>query len=1351
MTDANSSGANLHVKCAIHEKIQQKDLLSLLGVVVESLRVGDAVTDPETQVPKIYPDWLSREFVRERSVDGITPNGFYVHPLVKKRSDVENLQKNILTLKDVTDLFKSLPEYIDDKIKKKEYSDVEVLNPEQNELLDRLKADQSGELLRIDLNFLRGDSQVILSIIATLGENVRSGEKAPEVDITLPDQYKSLISGELNLAVSWEWVKPLVNDVVRAQLNTRVIFFDFDGTQRGVDVKEIRFFLNTWLKKLYDEYSQKFREKGTPLPDSRLFDATNKLPLYFDLDIWVELDADVAKFIAGELAKVIDEFLKTKTASGGIPGLQKDTKEDEEKEQVTANINKVEQVDELIKRFEDAGKSYRDETNRLTTILLPQFFAMHGIRREITELSSIDGANFGLVEREFRSELENVLRSLTPAELQLLSTKGASLEFRLIVLRKLYGKLSTNPRFIGSLTQYKENYISEIERRISTGEPLQNELKEINRQSNLPDDDFNRDLANKERSKRDDWIKDSSGQTNGVAELKEFSGLHNITQRDLKLLIARLAKDGSVDYDTLLRNLDVIIAERWSPEQLRHLSQGEAQAVFGMILPDSLRANSTTYNLFLQICAEYLYARRQHLADNYHLDQISRDNGRATDLASLAAAQTLAERYKDYGGGEAVIVARASDTTTVNSYRSDIAVGVKAIHAETKEQRKESIDSRQKSLSDQYNATTTIEGKRKLLASLGVLTLDIDDVQNDETAQIALLQSLFEEAMQADYNDQIVALDEISFYEDEDGGYVQEGGLEEEPTQRRAVPNRYGQPGARSLMKGALNLRNKFKAAKKRIKQAKRVLNPVKKSLEEFEKAALTPFLGPLAQNKYTRRGSVVALAAMVLDTINIMQHSFTGMIGGLVGMGTGGLITGASGVLLTGGPWGALFAVPGGIVGAWTGAHAGAAMFGQTVPTLSLGSSSVAAGSGVGSGAAALNKGAAKVALTGAEGQTGGLGSGASTALASGGYVVGTIVVATATIAGALQVPAIQTLNSSGLESRYVSIRKTTTGENSYPTAVPGQITYQIYLSAKDTYQIDLQNFQDTFTIKVNTDKNTGTPAELSCDSQLNMDTARTKQFTAADGEVLLGECTVPLNESYHDSSILNEITIQFAVSENGVPVSNEKPNLNCGENDTTFCAMTSLNICLGECPAAKQGCWPTTGNVTQPPYGGFSHSVVDAYDIGAPLGTPVYATFEGEAYAFDTNDPEATNQGLIFRSRDGSISRIYGKHVLLVANEGFVLLYGHMSEHGEKMVLGDKTHVVPGDVVGYVGNSGSTLAFPMGNHLHYEYRVPSGGTWKTVIPGAPQDPLTNIVPGDAPGERFVYVKGKSVTTCYP
>jgi|GEM_PF-918262 len=1352
MTDANTSAAKaLHEKCAIHHSIQQKDLLNLLGAVVESLRVGDAVTDPETQVPKIYSDWLSLEFVRERSEGGITPNGFYIHPLIKKRSDAENLRLNILTLEDVADLFKSLPDFIDEKIKKNEYSNVDVLNEEQNQLLDRLKADQNGELVKRDLNFLRDDSRVLLSVVATLGANVKEGEKAPEINITLPDQYKSLLNGTLSVPTSWEWVKPLVADVVKAELSTRVIFFDFDGSSIGVDVKEIRFFLNSWLKKLYDEHAENFRVKGTPLPESRLFDATNKLPLYFDLDIWVELDRDIAKFIAGELGDVIEKYLTSKGGGAGLPVFEKKTTEEEEtKENVTKNVRKVEDVDDLIKKFEQAGKSYADETNRLTTILLPQFFAMHGIRKDIEYLSSIDGGNFRQVEREFRLELENVLRSLSPTELQLLSTRGASLEFRLIILRKLYGKLSTNPRFIGSLTQYKENYVEEIERRISKGEPLQSELKELNIQANLPDDAFERALESQQRSPRNDWLKDDTLQTKGVGELAEFSNLHELTQRDFQMLVSRLTSSGSIDYDTLIRNLDVIIAERWSPEQLRHLDPGQAQAVFGMILPDSIKGNSEVYRLFLQLCAEYLYARRQRLADHYQLDQISRESSSHGDLASLAEARELADRYKEYGGGEAVIVARASDSTRVSSYSSSIATGVKAIHDETKEARKQGIDARHTDLEKKFSSETTISGKRKLLASLGVLTPDIDNVNNDEAAQFALLRSMYEEAMGNDYYDQVEGLDSMSYYEDEDRAYVQEGSDEADPSgqpQRRPTPQRYGQPGARSLMKGALNLKNKYKTAKDRIKKAKKAAKAAKKALkrvddtmDKVEKVALAPFLGPLAMNKWVRRGAVGALIGMVLDTINLMQHSLGASIGGFFGgVGVGGITFFAGG---------GLFAVPAGIVGTWMGARAGAALESSItgVPVAQMGMTPAATLPAVTLPAVSTGLGGTSLAKGGTSSQAalGGTAqpsrvAGARSAVAAGSYIGGTMVIATATIAAGLQAPPIATLNASGLESRYVSIRKTTTSATSFPGAVPGQITYQIFLQAKDNYQIELQNFQDDFTIKVNSELNDGSPAELSCDSQMNMDTAVTKTFSSTDGEVLLGECTVPLDETYHDSSILNEVTVQFKVFENGTEIPNPEPNLGCGESNTTFCAMTALNICLGECPAGQQGCWPTSGKLTQPPYGEYSHSVVDAMDIGAPVGRTIYAPFNGTAYAFDTNSDEPGNQGLVFRKSDGSVSRIYGKHVLLVTDQGFVLLMAHMSQHGSLLSLGQGVQVSAEDVIGYVGNSGSTAAFPMGMHLHYEYRVPSGGTWKSVIPGAPQDPLSGIVPGIDGGD-FVY-----------
>jgi murein DD-endopeptidase MepM/ murein hydrolase activator NlpD len=81
---------------------------------------------------------------------------------------------------------------------------------------------------------------------------------------------------------------------------------------------------------------------------------------------------------------------------------------------------------------------------------------------------------------------------------------------------------------------------------------------------------------------------------------------------------------------------------------------------------------------------------------------------------------------------------------------------------------------------------------------------------------------------------------------------------------------------------------------------------------------------------------------------------------------------------------------------------------------------------------------------------------------------------------------------------------------------------------------------------------------------------------------------------------------------------------------------------------------------------------------DFAAPIGTPIYATGDGEVT-------------LVRNSLSG-----YGKQVEISHGFGFKTKYAHMSKYIVKM--GQK--VKRGEIIGYIGNTGAST----GPHLHYE-----------------------------------------------
>ncbi len=81
---------------------------------------------------------------------------------------------------------------------------------------------------------------------------------------------------------------------------------------------------------------------------------------------------------------------------------------------------------------------------------------------------------------------------------------------------------------------------------------------------------------------------------------------------------------------------------------------------------------------------------------------------------------------------------------------------------------------------------------------------------------------------------------------------------------------------------------------------------------------------------------------------------------------------------------------------------------------------------------------------------------------------------------------------------------------------------------------------------------------------------------------------------------------------------------------------------------------------------------------DFTAPQGTPIYATGDGKI-------------AKVRRSRRG-----YGNHVIVDHGYGYQTLYAHMT----KYIVYRGQKVKRGEIIGYVGNTGTSVA----PHLHYE-----------------------------------------------
>jgi murein DD-endopeptidase MepM/ murein hydrolase activator NlpD len=112
---------------------------------------------------------------------------------------------------------------------------------------------------------------------------------------------------------------------------------------------------------------------------------------------------------------------------------------------------------------------------------------------------------------------------------------------------------------------------------------------------------------------------------------------------------------------------------------------------------------------------------------------------------------------------------------------------------------------------------------------------------------------------------------------------------------------------------------------------------------------------------------------------------------------------------------------------------------------------------------------------------------------------------------------------------------------------------------------------------------------------------------------------------------------------------------------------------------------------------------------DIGAPIGTPVFAAADGVVFSVDNND----------RSQWSRYQ--YGKYILIKHQNNLATIYGHLS----RQIVREGDSVKRGDLIGYVGSTG----YATGPHLHFgAYWAPSV-VLKTIPPAAGLVPIGVIV----------------------
>ncbi len=270
---------------------------------------------------------------------------------------------------------------------------------------------------------------------------------------------------------------------------------------------------------------------------------------------------------------------------------------------------------------------------------------------------------------------------------------------------------------------------------------------------------------------------------------------------------------------------------------------------------------------------------------------------------------------------------------------------------------------------------------------------------------------------------------------------------------------------------------------------------------------------------------------------------------------------------------------------------------------------------------------------------------------------------------------------------SEYLEFYKTA-NPKSLPNDSVRTVEYKIVIKPLRGHQILITDVQDEFTFDKNTTKQ---PDATDPSLDPSSDYLPSPPTTPQSSSIILSYSITMAGG--RDVLVRNTAKIKYNVFDS-------QGNLVIGDQSLDD---ATASVRIGN-PQAN--CWPTSGTITQLPFGNFSHDDSDAYDIAARTGTKVYSPFAGKA------------------SRAGSIgSGGYGLYIILDTDSGTngsnvgSFRFAHLSRIVSKITT-TGVDVEVGELIGYVGNTGNST----GPHLHYE-RIAGGGlSLRNLVPETPR-----------------------------
>ncbi len=256
-----------------------------------------------------------------------------------------------------------------------------------------------------------------------------------------------------------------------------------------------------------------------------------------------------------------------------------------------------------------------------------------------------------------------------------------------------------------------------------------------------------------------------------------------------------------------------------------------------------------------------------------------------------------------------------------------------------------------------------------------------------------------------------------------------------------------------------------------------------------------------------------------------------------------------------------------------------------------------------------------------------------------------------------------------------------------------PVNVTYTIEIKADTGKSAVINTVSDTMVVRKSTQGEAPPPPTLSAEARQAIDSLKGKSVDSNTSQKI--QYSVNFGGEYADTQILNTIIVGYSANGKGITTN------------------ATAQVIFGEVKYGE-GCWPTTGTITQGPFASRSHCAIDSIDIfandeGGP-NAPIFSPFDGKAEFFCLDTIPSCQRPYVLP--------IYGNavKVTLSGSPGFdgkprVVIFGHLSQFTEKFKGGDTLDITKGTQLGFMGKSGSGRPGSSGSildfseHLHYEY----------------------------------------------